>query len=59
LGIFDYTLNNGNQVKKEYSSIIFNEKGGTQNIQIISDRNNEYAKQIAEKVEESIKFDNK
>ena len=57
-GSFDYTLNNGNQVKKEYSSIIFNEKGGTQNIQIISDRNNEYAKQIAEKVEESIKFDN-
>ena len=57
-GSFDYTLNNGNQVKKEYSSIIFNEKGGTQNIRIISDRNNEYAKQLAEKVEESIKFDN-
>ncbi|MDA0758024.1 MAG: hypothetical protein O3C01_05095 [Bacteroidetes bacterium] len=58
LGSFDYSTNNGTQIKKEYSSITFNHKGGTQNVQIIFDRNNDYAKQISNKVEESIKFEN-
>jgi len=58
LGSFDYSTNSGTQIKKEYSSISFNQQGGVQNVQIIFDRNNNYAKQISNKVEESIKFEN-
>ena len=58
LGSFDYLTNSGTQIKKEYSSISFNQQGGVQNVQIIFDRNNNYAKQISNKVEESIKFEN-
>ena len=57
LGSFDYLANTGVQIKKEYSSITFNEKGGAQNVQIIFDKNNNFAKQISRKVEESIKFE--
>ena len=58
LGSFDFLTENDIQIKKEYSSITFSEKAGVQNVLIIFDRENNYAKQISKKIEGSIKFDN-
>ena len=58
LGSFDLLTENDIQIKKEYSSITFSEKAGVQNVLIIFDKENNYAKQISKKIEGSIKFDN-
>jgi hypothetical protein len=57
LGSFDFLTENEIQIKKEYSNITFSEKAGVQNVLIIFDRENDYAKQISKKIEGSIKFD--
>ena len=58
-GSFDYINNENISIKKEYSSLSFFENGGNQTLNIISDRNNRYAKQIRTRIESSIDFNNK
>ena len=57
MGSFDFLTENEIQIKKEYSNITFSKKAGVQNVLIIFDRENDYAKQISKKIEGSIKFD--
>ena len=58
-GSFDYINNEKTSIKKEYSSLSFFENGGTQTLNIITDRDNKYAKQIRTKIESSIDFNKK
>lgn len=58
-GSFDYLNNEKISIKKEYSSLSFFENGGTQTLNIITDRDNKYAKQIRTKIESSIDFNKK
>ena len=55
-GSFDYLNQEEKQIKKEYVSLKFQENNGKQKVLMIFDRNDIYAKQIAEKVEKSIIF---
>ncbi|MBL6648960.1 MAG: hypothetical protein ISP56_01690 [Flavobacteriaceae bacterium] len=55
-GSFDYINKEGNVVKKEYSNLIFFEKGGSQTVTCIIDRNNKYASQIITRLKNSINF---
>lgn len=55
-GSFDYLDQDGSQIKKEYVSLKFQENNGKQKVLMIFNRDDSYAKQIAEKVEKSIIF---
>ena len=55
-GSFDYVNEEGDSVKKEYSNLTFFEKGGSQIITCIIDRDNKYADQIITRLQNSINF---
>ena len=55
-GSFDYLDQNGSQTRKEYISLKFQENNGKQIVLMIFNRDDSYARQIAEKVEKSIIF---
>lgn len=55
-GSFDYLDQDGAQTKKEYVGLKFQENNGKQKVLIIFNREDIYAKQIAEKIEKSIIF---
>jgi hypothetical protein len=55
-GSFDYVNEEGDTVKKEYSNLTFFEKGGSQIITCIIDRDNKYADQIITRLQNSINF---
>ena len=55
-GSFDYLDQDGNQTRKEYISLKFQENNGKQIVLMIFNRDDSYARQIAEKAEKSIIF---
>jgi len=55
-GSLDYLDEDGSQIRKEYVSLKFQENNGKQRVLMIFNRDDSYAKQIAEKVEKSIIF---
>lgn len=55
-GSFDWTKQSGKTKRKTYEVYHFTENKGFQQLQMIYDRNDRYAKQLIEKVLESIQF---